>query len=108
MDTLLAVGVKFSEVSTGYYGNPQPKHVIHVDANHCNLGRVLKTDVCVHADAGVFLGRLLACGDKLRRPEDKLLHRRVRDLKAEAMASNAVQALLDVFPAEIRDVVEEG
>ena len=31
-----------------------------------------------------------------------------RDLKAEAMASNAVQALLDVFPAEIRDVVEEG
>ena len=65
--TLLAIGVKFSEVSTGFYGNPQPKHVIHVDANPYNLGRVLKTDVCVHADAGVFLGRLLACGDKLRR-----------------------------------------
>ena len=31
-----------------------------------------------------------------------------RDLKAEAMASNAVQALLDVFPAEIRDVVDEA
>jgi acetolactate synthase-1/2/3 large subunit len=84
VDTLLAIGVKFSEVSTGYYGNPQPKHVIHVDANHCNLGRVLKTDVCVHADAGVFLGRLLACGDKLRRAEDKLLHKRIRDLKADA------------------------
>ena len=28
---------------------------------------VLRTDVCVHADAGVFLGRLLACGDQLRR-----------------------------------------
>ena len=53
--------MKFSEVSTGYYGNPQPKHVIHVDANPDNLGRVLRTDVCVHADAGVFLGRLLAC-----------------------------------------------
>ncbi len=65
--TLLAIGVKFSEVSTGYYGNPQPKHVIHVDANPDNLGRVLRTDVCVHADAGVFLGRLLACGDQLRR-----------------------------------------
>src|SRR5439155_16056746 len=66
--TLLAIGVKFSEVSTGYYGNFQPKHVIHVDANPCNLGRVLATDVCVHADAGVFLGRLLANADAIRRP----------------------------------------
>jgi DNA polymerase-3 subunit gamma/tau len=30
----------------------------------------------------------------------------VRDLKAEAMSSSAVQAMLDVFPAEIRDVEE--
>ena len=29
-----------------------------------------------------------------------------RDLKSEAMASPAVQAVLDVFPAEIRDVEE--
>jgi hypothetical protein len=29
-----------------------------------------------------------------------------RDLKAEAMSSSAVQAVLDVFPAEIRDVEE--
>ena len=29
-----------------------------------------------------------------------------RDLKAEAMSSTGVQALLDVFPAEIRDVEE--
>jgi DNA polymerase-3 subunit gamma/tau len=29
-----------------------------------------------------------------------------RDLRAEAMASSAVQAMLDVFPAEIRDVEE--
>ena len=29
-----------------------------------------------------------------------------RDLKAEAMTSSAVQAMLDVFPAEIRDVEE--
>jgi DNA polymerase-3 subunit gamma/tau len=31
---------------------------------------------------------------------------RKRDLKAEAMSSSAVQAMLDVFPAEIRDVEE--
>jgi acetolactate synthase-1/2/3 large subunit len=84
VDTLLAIGVKFSEVSTGYYGNPQPKRVIHVDANPCNLGRILKTDVCVHADAGVFLGRVLACADKLRRAEDKWLVGHIRALKAEA------------------------
>ena len=29
-----------------------------------------------------------------------------RDLKAEAMSSAAVQAMLDVFPAEIRDIEE--
>ncbi len=82
--TLLAIGVKFSEVSTGYYSNPQPRHVIHVDANPCNLGRVLRTDVCVHADAGVFLGRLLACADRLRRAADKPLLARIERLKAEA------------------------
>jgi hypothetical protein len=29
-----------------------------------------------------------------------------RDLRAEALSSSAVQAMLDVFPAEIRDVEE--
>jgi acetolactate synthase-1/2/3 large subunit len=82
--TLLAIGVKFSEVSTGFYGNPQPKHVVHVDANGANLGHVLRTDVCVHADAGVFLGRLLACGDQLRRPADDGLCARIRELKGSA------------------------
>jgi len=87
--TLLAIGVKFSEVSTGYYGNPQPKHVIHVDADPDNLGRVLRTDVCVHADAGVFLGRLLACGDKLRRATDNALCARIRELKNDAAKESA-------------------
>jgi acetolactate synthase-1/2/3 large subunit len=84
VDTLLAIGVKFSEVSTGFYGNPQPKHVVHVDANPGNLGRVLRTDVCVNADAGLFLGRLLTCGDAVRRPPDQHLTTRIRQLKAES------------------------
>ena len=82
--TVLAVGVKYSEVSTGYYGNPQPRHLIHVDANPHNLGRAVRADVCVHADAGVFLGRLLACGDALRRAPDQRLTDRIRRLKADA------------------------
>jgi acetolactate synthase-1/2/3 large subunit len=82
--TLLAIGVKFSEVSTGYYGNFQPKRVIHVDANPCNLGRVLETDICVAADAGAFLGRLKECADAIRRPTDEKLCRRIRNAKADA------------------------
>jgi acetolactate synthase-1/2/3 large subunit len=86
VDLLLAIGVKFSEVSTGYYGNPRPKHVVHVDANAANLGVVMPADVCVHADAGLFLARLLACGDRLRRPTDGHLLARIRKAKCEQEA----------------------
>src|SRR5262249_52609059 len=41
VDSLLAVGVRFSEVAPGFYSNPQPRHVVQVDANPDNLGRVL-------------------------------------------------------------------
>ncbi|MFO0826261.1 MAG: thiamine pyrophosphate-binding protein [Gemmataceae bacterium] len=84
INTLLVIGAKFGETSTGHYVNPQPNRVIHVDANPANLGRVLRTDVCVHADAGVFLGRLLACEDKLRRPANNGLVGRIRELKADS------------------------
>jgi len=83
IDLLLAVGVKFSEVSTGYSGNPRPKHVTHVDANADNLGRIMPADVCVHSDAGLFLNQLLACADRLRRPADDLLCKRIARLKAD-------------------------
>ena len=36
----------------------------------------------------------------------KLTAKGKRDLKAEAMSSPAVQAVLDVFPGEIKDVEE--
>ncbi|VTS06982.1 thiamine pyrophosphate-binding protein [Tuwongella immobilis] len=89
VDTLLAIGVKFSEVSTGFYSNPQPKTVIHVDANACNLGQVLQTDVKVHADANVFLQRLLGCGEMIRRPTDERLLNRIATLKADDAAEHA-------------------
>lgn len=84
INTLLAIGVKFSETSTGHYVNPQPDRVIHVDANPCNLGRILRTDVCLHGDAGVFLGRLLACGEKVCKPANPVMTARIRELKADA------------------------
>jgi acetolactate synthase I/II/III large subunit len=81
IDVLLAVGVKFSEVSTGYYGQPRPKYVIHVDANARNLGAILPADVCVHADAQLFLQHLLSKADALRRPADTHLTQRIAKLK---------------------------
>ena len=38
VDLVLAVGVKYSEVSTANYAIPQPRPLIHVDANPNNLG----------------------------------------------------------------------
>ena len=89
VNCLLAIGVKFSEVSTGYYGNPKIKRVIHADANRNNLGVVIPTDVCVHADAGIFLNRLLAYGDAIRRPADTHLYGRIKQAKAEHCAKLA-------------------
>jgi acetolactate synthase-1/2/3 large subunit len=68
VDVVLAVGVRYSEVSTAFYSIPQHAHIIHVDINPNNIGRILKTEVCVNADAGVFLGRLLDHADEVRRP----------------------------------------
>jgi acetolactate synthase-1/2/3 large subunit len=82
VDCLLVIGAKFSEVSTGFYSNPQPKHVIHVDANPCNIGKVLRTDVCVNADAGAFLSKLLE-QDCLRRPANTRLAEVIRNAKSD-------------------------
>jgi acetolactate synthase-1/2/3 large subunit len=68
VDLVLAIGVRFSEVSTALYSLPQPRYMIQVDANPKNLGAIMKPQVCVPADAGVFLTRVLAEGDLVRRP----------------------------------------
>ena len=81
VDLVLAIGVRFSEVSTAFYSIPQPPRLIHVDANANNLGRILKADVCVHADAGVFLARLLAHRDHVYRPSVPALAARIREWK---------------------------
>ena len=82
VDLVLAIGVRYSEVSTGCYSIP-PHRVIHVDANPNNIGRIVKPEVCVNADAGVFLDRLLAHADEVCRPTDAALAGRIRDWKYE-------------------------
>jgi acetolactate synthase I/II/III large subunit len=89
VDLVLALGVKFSEVSTGYYSLPRHRHLIHVDINSDNLGRIMPTSVCVHADAGVFLGQALACANQLRRPVNVRLVDDIRRAKAQEAGCHA-------------------
>ncbi|HLJ96926.1 MAG TPA: thiamine pyrophosphate-binding protein [Gemmataceae bacterium] len=89
VDLVLAIGVRYSEVSTAAYSIPQHRHVIHVDANPNNLGRILKTEVCVHADAGLFLSQLLEHGDQLRRAPDEKLVAHIQAWKGEECKKNA-------------------
>jgi acetolactate synthase-1/2/3 large subunit len=90
VDLVLAVGVRYSEVSTAFYSIPEHHPLIHVDVNPHNLGRNVRADVCVPADAGVFLGQVLANADLVRRPPDGRLLARIATLKREEAAHNAV------------------
>src|SRR6202011_5284839 len=88
VDILLALGVRYSEVSTGFYAHPPHAHLIHVDANPDNLGKIMKTQVCVHADAGLFLDRLNEQAECLRRPCAAKLTDRIKQLKCAERKKN--------------------
>jgi acetolactate synthase-1/2/3 large subunit len=83
VDLVLAIGVRYSEVSTGFYAIPKTSHLIHVDANANNLGRNVRPDVCVHADAGLFLAELLRNQECLQRPCDPKLAGRIQTWKRD-------------------------
>ncbi len=89
VDVVLAIGVRFSEVATGFYSIPKRRQLIHVDINPKNLGQSVEADVCVNADAGVFLSKLLEHACDLRRPCDNGLQGRIRKLKAADDACHA-------------------
>ncbi len=73
VDLVLALGVKYSEVSTGFYSIPQARHLIHVDINEHNLGRIMRTDVCVHSDVGLFFDYCFGHAEQLCRPANERL-----------------------------------
>ncbi len=68
VDIVLAVGVRYSEVSTANYAIPRDKTLIHVDINPRNLGRNVPTHVCVNADSQLFFDRLIRDAEMIRRP----------------------------------------
>lgn len=88
VDVVLALGVRYSEVSTGFYGDPQHRCLIHVDANPNNLGKVMKTTVSIHADTGVFLSELLLHADQIRRPGDARLTAQIASARRADHAAN--------------------
>jgi acetolactate synthase-1/2/3 large subunit len=89
VDLVLAIGVRYSELATGFYSIPPHRYVVHVDANAHNLGRVVPAQVCVHADAGVFLTRLLGHADEVGRPPDAALAARIRQGKCDDAREHA-------------------
>ena len=88
VDVVVAIGVRYSEVSTGFYAIPKTPHLTQVDANANNLGRVVKPDVCVHADAGLFFAELLKNEGCLRRPCRPKLAERIQALKCDERKLN--------------------
>lgn len=99
VDLVLAVGVRYSEVSTANYSIPKHDTIIHVDANAHNLGRNVPAHLCMQADAGVFLDRLAADAASIQRPADVRLIRKIADYRAlDAAENNRVQITDGVDP----------
>lgn len=88
VDVILAVGVRFSEVSTAFYALPATHTIIHVDANPKNLGAVMPKALCIHADACCFLAHLRDHADVIRRPADHRLTAKIAHLKAGELRKN--------------------
>jgi acetolactate synthase I/II/III large subunit len=89
VDLVLAIGVRYSEVSTANYAIPHHDHLIHVDVNPNNLGRNVPACVNVCADSRLFLDRLLADAPAVQRPASPHLWRRISHDRAQEHRENA-------------------
>jgi acetolactate synthase-1/2/3 large subunit len=98
VDLVLALGVRYSEVGSGFYSIPEHKYRIQVDANADNLGKVVPA-LCVHSDAGVFLSKLIENEARVARAPCRHLPERIARHKcAEAKEHSHVFARCGVDP----------
>ncbi len=98
VDLVLAVGVRYSEVSTAYYAIPRADTLIHVDINPAVLGKNVPAHVTLCADAGMFLNRLQAEGDRIRRAPCEKLWRQLACARAadrQEAATPRIHAAVD-------------
>ena len=99
VDLVLAIGVRYSEVSTANYAIPKHDHLIHVDVNPDVLGRNVTACVKVRADARLFLDRLLADAGSIRRAPNTALRERIgRDRALDRCQNTQVQVTDGVDP----------
>ncbi|WP_233578869.1 thiamine pyrophosphate-binding protein [Tautonia sociabilis] len=109
VDTVIALGARYSEVSTANYNVPKHDHLIHVDIDPAVLGKNVPATVPVLADARLFLARLLADGDLVRRPPDPQLLRAVhQDRAAERAQHHEVKIRDGVDPMRFLAVLGEA
>lgn len=99
VDLVLAVGVKFSEVSTANFAVPKHETLIHIDANPHNLGRNIPAHVTMCSDSRVFFDRLVADGNAIRRCPDPALWARIKkDREVDRAENSKVQIPSAVDP----------
>jgi acetolactate synthase-1/2/3 large subunit len=99
VDLVLAVGVRYSEVSTANYAIPRHDTMIHVDANPQNLGRNVPAHIKLCADARVFLDRLAVDATGFTRPPCPPLCKRIRrDREVDRAENTRVQVTCGVDP----------
>ena len=90
VDLVLALSVKFSEVSTAFYSLPKKPCLIQVDACKDNIGKVMCTTVGVHADVGLFMAKVLESADRVRRSSREKLISCIANWKAEDSRANSI------------------
>jgi acetolactate synthase-1/2/3 large subunit len=99
VDLVLAVGVRYSEVSTANYAIPRHDLLIHVDANPHNLGRNVPAHLALCTDSRVFFDRLLADAPAIRRAPCPRLWEQIHKLrKVDRCSAQTIQVRECVDP----------
>jgi acetolactate synthase-1/2/3 large subunit len=117
-DVVLAVGYRFTDVSTNNWSFPSgDAEIIHVDIDPCEIGRIVPVEVGVVGDAKAVLSELLqAVGSrlvKMRRQrgwiEDAFRRKEVWETRMmEKMTSDAVPIKPHRVMKELREVLDRN
>ncbi len=89
-DCLLAVGVRFSDRSTGRFEEfCQDAKIIHIDIDPAELGKNKKVDLPIVADVGIALNDILdALKRKIAKREETKWYKRVQEIKEQFRNGN--------------------
>ncbi|MFC1754518.1 biosynthetic-type acetolactate synthase large subunit [Thermoproteota archaeon] len=84
-DCLLAIGVRFSDRSTGKFEEfCKDAHIIHIDIDPAELGKNKKVDLPIVADVNLALKALIEClKNKISKHEKTLWNKRVQEIKSQ-------------------------